>query len=83
MKTNHIMKLDFSALVGNIVAGAVAGVIAGTILALSTCLLQEAQDRTERQDQIQTLAALISDYEDQILSISEGGVSDSATKWLE
>ena len=66
------MKLDSSALVGNIVAGAVAGVIAGTILAVSSCLLQEAQDRAERQDQIQTLAALISDYENQILSISEG-----------
>ena len=66
------MKLNSSALVGNVVAGAVAGVIAGTILALSSCLLQEAQNRAERQDQIQTLAALISDYENQILSITEG-----------
>ena len=66
------MKLNSSALVGNVVAGAVAGVIAGTILALSSCLLQEAQNRAERQDQIQTLAALISDYENQILSINEG-----------
>ena len=66
------MKFNSSVLVGNIVAGAVAGVIAGTILALSTYLLQEAENRAERQDQIQTLAALISDYENQILGISEG-----------
>ena len=46
--------------------------IAGTILAISSYLVQEAQNRAERQDQIQTLAALISDYENQILSINEG-----------
>ena len=67
------MKLDSSAFLGSILAGAVAGVVAGTILALASWMLQEAQDRAERQDQIQTLAALISDYEYQILTISEGG----------
>ena len=67
------MKLDTSALLGNIVAGAVAGLIAGTILSVSSWMLQEAQDRGERQDQIRTLAALISDYEYQILAIGEGG----------
>ena len=66
------MNLDSSALVGSILAGAVAGVIAGTILTLSSYLLQEAQNRAERQDQIQTLAALISDYENQIMSINKG-----------
>ena len=66
------MKLGSNALLGSIVAGAVAGVIAGTILAVSSWTLQKAQDRAERQDQIRTLAALISDYEYQILIINEG-----------
>ena len=65
------MKLDISVLAGSTLAGTVAGVIAGTILAVSSWILQEAQDRSERQDQIQTLAAFISDYENQILSINE------------
>ena len=67
------MKLDLSTLLGSILAGAVAGVIAGTILAASSWTLQKAQDRAERQNQIQTLSALISDYENQILLINEGG----------
>ena len=66
------MKIDSRALVGNIVAGDAAGVIAGIILAVSSWLIQEAHDRAERRDQIQTLAALISDYEKRIFSINEG-----------
>ena len=66
------MKIDSRALAGNIVAGAAAGVIAGFILAVSSWLIQEAQDRAERRDQIQTLASLISDYEKRIFGINEG-----------
>ena len=66
------MKTKFNALSGSILAGAVAGVIAGVILSISSWALQYVQDRAERQDQIQTLAALISDYEYQIMVITEG-----------
>ena len=66
------MELNSSVILGNVLAGAVAGVIAGTILAFSSYLVRALRDRTERKDQIQTLAALISDYENQVLSITEG-----------
>ena len=66
------MVAKLNTLSGSIVAGAVAGVIAGAILAASSWALQYVQDRTERQDQIQTIAALISEYEYQIMVITEG-----------
>ena len=77
------MKTRFNALSGSILAGAVAGVIAGTILSISSWALQYVQDRAERQDQIQTLAALISDYEYQIMVISEGGQFQVGDKAIE
>ena len=66
------MTLDLSVMMGSMLAGTVAGVIAGAILAASSFILQRTRDSAERQDQIQTLASLISDYENQILSINKG-----------
>ena len=77
------MKLDGSALIGSILGGAVAGVIAGAILTVSSWALQETKDSAERQDQIQTLASLISDYEYQMMFISKGGRIQIGAKSVE
>ena len=45
--------------------------------------MQETKDSAERQDQIQTLASLISDYEYQMMFISKGGRIQIGAKSVE